>query len=125
MGRALPFLSPADGIILMLALPGAAWLCFGPLCMAVNRWPLATTLRACLAAMWPGSLLLAAASLGFARGGGIGWAIGSVLAAHFVMMAAFIRAGRRHGRSTRRLGLLWFLGLDGIATLLAGGVQWL
>jgi hypothetical protein len=125
LGWKLPLLSPVDGWVLMVVLPGAAWLCFGPLCMAANRWTLPEAFDTCLEAMVPGSALLALAALGFACGGGWLWALGSVTAAHFVMMAVFLRAGRRRGGRTARLAGLWLLGLDGgLLLLLAGGALW-
>lgn len=124
LGWKLPFSSLTDGWVLMVALPGAAWLCFGPLCMAANRWTLSEAFDTCLGAMVPGSALLALAALGFACGGGWPWALGSVTASHFVMMAAFCRAGRKRGMGTARLTGLWLLGLDGGLLLLAGGALW-
>lgn len=124
MGRAAFGPTSAEAMMLMLVPPGLAWVVFGLLCMQVNQWSWGTTFRVCLAAMAPGSALLGLASTGFLLGGGAGWAVSGVLVSHFVMMGRFVRLGRRTGRSTARLAMLWLVGLDGMAIFILGVLVW-
>lgn len=113
-------LTPTEGLLLMLVIPGLSWIAFGPLCMAVNRWSLSQTLDVCLRAMAPGSVWLGLASAGFWVGGRWGWALLAVFIAHTLMAIGFVRIGKSHGSSTLRLSALWFLGLDGSAAVFLG-----
>jgi len=120
MGRATGFLSPAEGALLILVPSGLAWILWGPLCMAVNRWSFRVTTEICLKTMAAGSLWLALASAGFVLGGQGSWALFSLFCAHGLMWALFVRLGKTQGKSTLRLSLLWIFGLDGGAALVGG-----
>lgn len=120
MGRATGFLSPAEGALLILAPSGLAWILFGPVCMAANRWSFRLTAEICLKTMAAGSLWLALASSGFVLGGKGGWALFALFFAHGLMWALFVRLGKIQGASALRLCLLWILGLDGGAAVIGG-----
>jgi hypothetical protein len=120
LGWATGTLDSREGLMLMLVIPGLAWLVFGALCAPTLNWSLQTTATVCLRSMAAGSLLLGLASLGFVFGLGIVWGIFSILASHFLMLAVFLRDGRRLKVSSGRLAALWFIGLDGAAVLLVG-----
>jgi hypothetical protein len=122
MGPATQALTAEEGLMLVLVPSGLAWIIFGPLCMAANRWTWKQTAEICLSTMAPGSAWLGMASLGFYAGGGWNWAGLSILIAHFIMMGRFICLGRNSSISTRRLGALWIFGLDGTALLIVGGI---
>jgi hypothetical protein len=122
LGRLTGTLNPQEGLMLMLVIPGLTWLLFGALCAPTLNWSLQTTATVCLRSMAAGSVLLGLASLGFVFGLGIAWGIFSILATHFLMLAVFLRDGRRLKVSSGRLAAAWFIGLNGAAILLVGVV---